>query len=71
MEKIITKNIGSLWPRPCAAKRRRQKSRGRLDAEKNSRAHAKVVTETLLEDALSFVVEGNSYFATPGFLVRL
>ena len=69
MEKGVSRNLGLLWPPPCVAKWRRQKSRERLDAEKNARAHVMVVTETLLGDPLSFVVEGNSYIATQGFLV--
>ena len=69
MEKSFLRNLVSLWSPPCAPKWRRQKLRERLDAEKNARAHANFVTETLLGDPLSFVVEGNSYVATQGFLV--
>ncbi len=68
MEKCLSRNLGSLWPPPCAAKWRRQK-RERLDAEKNTRSHLRLVTKTFLGDPLSFVVGGNNYVATQGFLV--
>ena len=53
----------SLWPPPGVGKWRRKKSREWLDAEKKARA------ETLLGGPLSFMVEGNSYVATQGYLL--
>ena len=35
----------------------------------DTRSHLRLVTKSLLRDPLSFVVEGNSYVATQGFLV--
>ena len=69
MDKCFSRNLVSLWPPSGVGKWRRKKSREWLDAEKNARAHVKFVTETMLGGPLSFVVEGNSYVATQGYLL--
>ena len=69
MEKGFSTDSGSQWPPSGAAKWIRPGSRERLDGGKKARAQFKVVTEIAPGDLLSFVVEGNNYVATQGFLV--